>query len=161
MSTNGPGCAKLCLVDKFGLCVYRVSQMKSLYLVSHSHFFLFYSVSLCLRLSISYSVLSSSTPPAKQALHPEPAIIQRPFDWQGGHPWPGEDDPWHQVTAHCLATGPHALFRLFFVPLTSFSFCSNKSDTQLRYRLFAPVVLSHCSPVCSSARTKNSLLAVY
>lgn len=102
------------------------------------------------------------SPPAEQALHPQPSLLQHPFDWQGGHPWPGEDLHWHQVW--------HQLVRrlaapaLIFVLLTSLLFCSNKKwHTQLRYELFVPVVLSRCSPVYSSAHRvrENSLLAVY
>lgn len=102
------------------------------------------------------------SPPAEQALHPQPSLLQHPFDWQGGHPWPGEDLHWHQVW--------HQLVRrlaapaLIFVLLTSLLFCSNKKwHTQLRYELFVPVVLFRCSPVYSSAHRvrENSLLAVY
>lgn len=44
----------------------------------------------------------------------------------------------------------------FFVPLTLALSVSIKSDTQLRYKLLVPVVLSHCSLVYSSAHRKRT-----
>lgn len=115
----------------------------------------FFLNSSCLSLSLS--------PPAEQALHPEPPLLHRPSDWQGGHPWPGEAHLRHKVTAHCLTTNPHALVSFF--PFFFFFFCTVdllalavpiKSDTQLRYKLSVPVVLSLCSLVYSSAHRKRT-----